>query len=240
MCRPEVARCHHAGFTRASCRRLLMAECIARGATRCLFVPPTTTTTLPPQCHSDADCQDANLCNGLEACVTGTCVPGSPALCSDGVPALWLGTATSASGGYVNIGATLCAVGSALTGQFTCEPGTNACLATQGTISGTIVGADAYYPRVSFPDGSYCLFGGQVSGLTLSGGYTCYDSSGSVVYDEGAYYLIRCPSTTTTTTSSTTPTTTSTATVSTTHATMSTSNTTSSICKSCTTSLNLP
>ena len=169
-----------------------MAECIARGATRCLFVPPTTTTTLPPQCHSDADCQDANLCNGLEACVTGTCVPGSPALCSDGVPALWLGTATSASGGYVNIGATLCAVGSALTGQFACEPGTNSCLATQGTITGTIVGSDAYYPHVTFPDGSYCDFFGQVSGLTLSGTYTCYDYSG-FYGDQGTYSVTRCP-----------------------------------------------
>src|SRR5439155_6768668 len=87
MCRTEVRRCHLAGFTRASCRRTLRAECIAGGATGCVFVPPTTTTTTtlpPPQCHTDADCQDANLCNGLEACVAGTCVAGSPALCSNG------------------------------------------------------------------------------------------------------------------------------------------------------------
>ena len=109
------------------------------------------------------------------------------------MPALWLGTATSAYGGYVNIGVTLCAVGGALTGQFACEPGTNSCLATQGTITGTIVGADAFYPVVTFPDGSYCDFGGQVSGLTLSGTYTCYDSSGFVVYDQGTYSVTRCP-----------------------------------------------
>jgi len=124
------------------------------------------------------------------------------------VPALWLGTATSASGGYVNIGATLCAVGSALTGQFACEPGTNSCLATQGTITGTIVGSDAYYPHVTFPDGSYCNFDGQVSGLTLSGTYTCYGPSGFIVYDQGTYSLARCPSTSTTTSSTSTTSTT--------------------------------
>src|SRR5207253_3164278 len=133
MCRPEVARCRLAGFTRASCRRSLVADCIAGGATGCLFVPPTTTTLPPPQCYTDADCQDGNLCNGLEACVAGTCVPGTPALCSNGVPALWLGTVTSQAGGYVNVGMTVCAVGNAVTGQFACEPGTNACLSSQGT-----------------------------------------------------------------------------------------------------------
>ena len=47
LCRPEIARCRAAGFTRATCRRVLRADCIARGAALCPFVLPAT-TTLPP------------------------------------------------------------------------------------------------------------------------------------------------------------------------------------------------
>ena len=36
-------------------------------------------------CALDADCQDASLCNGFEACVNGVCVAGEPTSCDDGI-----------------------------------------------------------------------------------------------------------------------------------------------------------
>ena len=34
-------------------------------------------------CNTDPDCSDGNLCNGVEQCVSGTCVPGTPVNCND-------------------------------------------------------------------------------------------------------------------------------------------------------------
>jgi len=45
LCRPEITRCAAAGFTWYSCTQVLRADCMARGGSYCLFVPPTTTTT---------------------------------------------------------------------------------------------------------------------------------------------------------------------------------------------------
>ena len=42
-------------------------------------VKPTTTTTIivpPPDCITDADCDDGNFCNGAETCVEGVCQSG--------------------------------------------------------------------------------------------------------------------------------------------------------------------
>jgi subtilisin-like proprotein convertase family protein len=36
-------------------------------------------------CNTDADCQDGNLCNGVETCVLGVCAPGTPVNCDDGL-----------------------------------------------------------------------------------------------------------------------------------------------------------
>jgi hypothetical protein len=41
----------------------------------------TTTTTIPfppPQCTSDADCDDSLYCNGQERCIANTCIKGTP------------------------------------------------------------------------------------------------------------------------------------------------------------------
>ena len=37
MCRPEVARCRAAGYTRASCRQALIAQCRKSGGGACTF-----------------------------------------------------------------------------------------------------------------------------------------------------------------------------------------------------------
>jgi hypothetical protein len=33
--------------------------------------------TVDPQCAADTDCDDGNLCNGVESCSAGLCVPGT-------------------------------------------------------------------------------------------------------------------------------------------------------------------
>jgi len=42
---------------------------------------------VPPECTVDADCDDGMFCNGAETCdtATGTCLPGTPPDCDDGV-----------------------------------------------------------------------------------------------------------------------------------------------------------
>lgn len=39
----------------------------------------------PIVCRTPADCSDGRLCNGVEECVGGTCRPGTPFMCDDGV-----------------------------------------------------------------------------------------------------------------------------------------------------------
>src|SRR5207244_11155093 len=34
-------------------------------------------------CAVDADCRDTNACNGLETCVAGDCIGGTPLVCND-------------------------------------------------------------------------------------------------------------------------------------------------------------
>jgi subtilisin family serine protease len=37
-----------------------------------------------PGCTTNGDCDDGNVCNGLESCVAGSCQPGAPLNCNDG------------------------------------------------------------------------------------------------------------------------------------------------------------
>jgi hypothetical protein len=47
------------------------------------FGPPCT-ANCPQPCTLDADCNDGNACNGIEACVSNNCQPGIPTNCNDG------------------------------------------------------------------------------------------------------------------------------------------------------------
>jgi hypothetical protein len=44
-----------------------------------------TTVSGPRICTTAADCQDEELCNGIERCIGGRCAPGIPPSCDDGV-----------------------------------------------------------------------------------------------------------------------------------------------------------
>ena len=41
-------------------------------------------TFIPGCCTSNADCRDTDVCNGLERCVSGNCIAGTPLTCDDG------------------------------------------------------------------------------------------------------------------------------------------------------------
>jgi hypothetical protein len=53
-------------------------------ADACDPIQGCTHTSIPGCCASDADCQDLTVCNGIEHCVAGDCVPGTPLVCDDG------------------------------------------------------------------------------------------------------------------------------------------------------------
>jgi hypothetical protein len=49
-------------------------------------------------CTHDSDCNDGNLCNGVESCVAERCVPGTPIVCDDGNACNGLETCDASSG----------------------------------------------------------------------------------------------------------------------------------------------
>jgi hypothetical protein len=49
----------------------------------CVTAQGGCTTGTP--CSNDAQCQDGNLCNGVETCTLGICKPGTPVDCNDGI-----------------------------------------------------------------------------------------------------------------------------------------------------------
>jgi len=45
----------------------------------------STDSAPKPECAGASDCDDGNFCNGSEQCLAGTCVPGVPSNCDDGI-----------------------------------------------------------------------------------------------------------------------------------------------------------
>jgi hypothetical protein len=73
-------------------------DACSEAALGCTYTPdsascPAGQTCVPQQggctaaqpCSSSAECQDGNLCNGIEACVANFCQPGQPMSCNDNV-----------------------------------------------------------------------------------------------------------------------------------------------------------
>ncbi len=82
-----------------------------------LMICPNT-----PPCTVDADCDDTLFCNGTESCNAGTCQPGTPVACDDGVAC----TVDACDEGTDACGATpidaLCDNGTFCDGAETCDP----------------------------------------------------------------------------------------------------------------------
>jgi hypothetical protein len=86
-------------------------------------------------CSTSAQCQDSDLCDGVEACVNGVCHPGTPVDCDDGV-ACTLDSCNPASG--------LClhpASDAACSDGIACD-GIETCNAQTGCVAGVPVGCD--------------------------------------------------------------------------------------------------
>jgi len=181
-CKPPIGGIACVG-DQASC-------CDACGGTTC--PPPTTTTTLHPRstttttlqrewCILDADCPDANPCDGLPRCLAGTCYPQSPRRCPDGTPALWLGTAISNAGSF-SIALTACGDDFSASGAIT----------VFGTIVISAGGVTIIFNPSGFVDGSRCNFDGRLVGLTMGGAFHCVDALGFTM-TAGTWGASRCP-----------------------------------------------
>jgi hypothetical protein len=137
----------------------------------------------------------ANLCDGLVLCAGGVCLAGTPALCPDGTPALWFGTATSVSGS-VDIAFTLCASDAFVSGAFFCFPDSASCFVTESAIFGTtfvtLDGITILFDPLIFADGSSCTFDALLVGLTMGGDFFCVDPFGFTV-SAGTWDASRCP-----------------------------------------------
>ena len=136
-----------------------------------------------------------NACDGLASCAEGACVVGTPALCPDGTPALWLGSASSGSGS-VDIAFTLCATDAFVSGAFVCLPASGPCFLSESALFGTILlsadGLTILFDPFVFADGTSCTFDTLLVGLTMSGEFFCVDPFGFVV-SAGTWGATRCP-----------------------------------------------
>jgi len=108
--------------------------------------------TITDSCTVDGDCQDGNLCNGVETCVGTVCTPGTPVNCDDG---LFCTTDVCTPGtGACSHPLNLCSDGDSCTVDG-CDEATDTCthtspapvhLCNTGAITIPLVGAATPYP----------------------------------------------------------------------------------------------
>jgi plastocyanin len=174
------------------------ATCPAPAMTTTTSTTPASTTTMPggssPKTTTTTMPSMVNSCDGLAPCAGVVCVLG-PALCPDGTPALWFGTATSVSGS-VDIAFTLCASDAFVSGAFFCLPGSLPCFLTESAFFGTILvtadGITILFDPLVFGDGTSCTFDELLVGLTMGGDFFCVDPFGFTV-SAGTWEASRCP-----------------------------------------------
>ncbi len=88
----------------------------------CLYVfNPSNDPSCQIECNSDPECDDGAFCNGSEACVDGSCVPGTPVDCDDGVECT-VDSCNEASDACANMpNHSLCDDGAFCNGEETCD-----------------------------------------------------------------------------------------------------------------------
>jgi subtilisin-like proprotein convertase family protein len=102
-------------------------------------------------CENDAACNDGNACNGVETCSNGTCAPGTPVNCDDGLFCTIDGC-TPATGACTHV-ANPCSDGNPCTSD-SCNEGADACVnqlasvrfCNSGAVSIPSSGAGSPYP----------------------------------------------------------------------------------------------
>ncbi len=119
---------------------------------------------------------------------------GTPALCPDGTPALWFGTATSVTGS-IDIAFTICASDAFVSGTFFCLPGSLPCFVTESAIFGTtgvtVDGITILFDPLIFADGGSCKFNVLLVELTMGGDFICVDPFGFTL-TAGTWDASRC------------------------------------------------
>ena len=149
-------------------------------------------------CLTNVDCSDGNVCNGVEACINNTCVPGTPPTCDDGDPCNGAETCHPVLG---------CQPGTALN----CDDGAactqDACVAGVGCTHSSIPGccvADADCIDTNLCNGSeICASGNCISGAPMpcddgnvcNGSETCDPTGGcqpGTAPDRFSYDGVRC------------------------------------------------
>ncbi len=86
----------------------------------CVILQNGCTTGTP--CNTAADCQDGNLCNGVEVCDAGICKPGTPVNCNDGLSCT-IDSCNPATGVCSNIAdSSKCSDGLYCNGAEICDP----------------------------------------------------------------------------------------------------------------------
>jgi len=104
------------------------------------------------------------------------CSSGSSSSSSSGgdsttdITGTWKGTAGSSTK-YVNITFTITQSSNSISGTYACSPGTDLCLTSSMTLSGTISGSS--FTGTGTTTGINCGFTGTVNGSSLGGSYSC-------------------------------------------------------------------
>ncbi len=95
-----------------------------------------------PQCTTNADCDDGVYCDGVETCVAGVCMPGTPVDCNDNITCTqdFCDESTQVCQHVASDQA--CSNGSFCDGVEACNPGASGADPTTGCVAGTPVNCD--------------------------------------------------------------------------------------------------
>ena len=117
--------------SQADAGRMALLLALALAASACQQEPAQPA---PPECTTDAQCDDGDPCNGVEGCGDdGTCLSGAPLACDDGDPCN--GVELCSTAGCQPGAPLVCDDGDACNGAETCDPG-------EGCVSGAALSCD--------------------------------------------------------------------------------------------------
>jgi len=108
----------------------------------------------PAACSSTADCDNGIACDGMELCSGGTCVPGTPVACDDGVACTTDQCVEPGGSCTFTPNDSLCAAGEICDSVTGCEAGTPSCSETPCKLVSPQCGCGAGQACYMDPDGA--------------------------------------------------------------------------------------